>query len=124
MNYNTLFLYKSIGTHRGLHVQTHSFPTLRTSDLKRRWTRFSSSLPIPSRTRRHLLFVLLFLPARPPSPASRQVAPAFGVLLMAAPTKLLSICFVKSGPSTRSEEHTSELQSLMRITYAVFCLKK
>src|SRR3546814_3223951 len=33
-----------------------------------------------------------------------------------------------SGPLTRaqsrSEEHTSELQSLMRISYAVFCLKK
>src|SRR3546814_5817761 len=28
------------------------------------------------------------------------------------------------GKSTRSEEHTSELQSLMRISYAVFCLKK
>src|SRR3546814_1856989 len=27
-------------------------------------------------------------------------------------------------PSMRSEEHTSELQSLMRISYAVFCLKK
>src|SRR3546814_2455684 len=27
-------------------------------------------------------------------------------------------------PSARSEEHTSELQSLMRISYAVFCLKK
>src|SRR3546814_4101209 len=27
-------------------------------------------------------------------------------------------------PSLRSEEHTSELQSLMRISYAVFCLKK
>src|SRR3546814_10072995 len=27
-------------------------------------------------------------------------------------------------PSWRSEEHTSELQSLMRISYAVFCLKK
>src|SRR3546814_1925893 len=26
--------------------------------------------------------------------------------------------------ATRSEEHTSELQSLMRISYAVFCLKK
>src|SRR3546814_7271546 len=26
--------------------------------------------------------------------------------------------------NTRSEEHTSELQSLMRISYAVFCLKK
>src|SRR3546814_1469480 len=27
-------------------------------------------------------------------------------------------------PGHRSEEHTSELQSLMRISYAVFCLKK
>src|SRR3546814_2605438 len=27
-------------------------------------------------------------------------------------------------PPTRSEEHTSELQSLMRISYAVFCLTK
>src|SRR3546814_10609007 len=29
-----------------------------------------------------------------------------------------------SGLAVRSEEHTSELQSLMRISYAVFCLKK
>src|SRR3546814_5399535 len=29
-----------------------------------------------------------------------------------------------AGFNTRSEEHTSELQSLMRISYAVFCLKK
>src|SRR3546814_5510257 len=29
-----------------------------------------------------------------------------------------------SGRQPRSEEHTSELQSLMRISYAVFCLKK
>src|SRR3546814_6271499 len=28
------------------------------------------------------------------------------------------------GPANRSEEHTSELQSLMRNSYAVFCLKK
>src|SRR3546814_8911277 len=28
------------------------------------------------------------------------------------------------GDAVRSEEHTSELQSLMRISYAVFCLKK
>src|SRR3546814_6609216 len=28
------------------------------------------------------------------------------------------------GPDHRSEEHTSELQSLMRISYAVLCLKK
>src|SRR3546814_7053174 len=31
---------------------------------------------------------------------------------------------VKIEASVRSEEHTSELQSLMRISYAVFCLKK
>src|SRR3546814_4113974 len=31
---------------------------------------------------------------------------------------------VNVDPSDRSEEHTSELQSLMRISYAVFCLKK
>src|SRR3546814_6191999 len=29
-----------------------------------------------------------------------------------------------AGQDVRSEEHTSELQSLMRISYAVFCLKK
>src|SRR3546814_3988290 len=32
--------------------------------------------------------------------------------------------FVLSLTEGRSEEHTSELQSLMRISYAVFCLKK
>src|SRR3546814_7644929 len=30
----------------------------------------------------------------------------------------------RAPPMQRSEEHTSELQSLMRISYAVFCLKK
>src|SRR3546814_3736090 len=34
------------------------------------------------------------------------------------PTTIASYCAI------RSEEHTSELQSLMRISYAVFCLKK
>src|SRR3546814_3106673 len=42
----------------------------------------------------------------------------------------LGLCFrdepekVASIMAARSEEHTSELQSLMRISYAVFCLKK
>src|SRR3546814_1601459 len=35
-----------------------------------------------------------------------------------------STAFHKSSVRVRSEEHTSELQSLMRISYAVFCLKK
>src|SRR3546814_4707390 len=35
-----------------------------------------------------------------------------------------AIWSIRSMPRGRSEEHTSELQSLMRISYAVFCLKK
>src|SRR3546814_5130742 len=39
--------------------------------------------------------------------------------------EVLSHCLIGHTASTcRSEEHTSELQSLMRISYAVFCLKK
>src|SRR3546814_3154815 len=44
-----------------------------------------------------------------------------------AARKLLSAAFrteMRFGITHRSEEHTSELQSLMRISYAVFCLKK
>src|SRR3546814_7854390 len=44
-----------------------------------------------------------------------------------ATTMRLSLLRVASEPSAndaRSEEHTSELQSLMRLSYAVFCLKK
>src|SRR3546814_2844412 len=36
----------------------------------------------------------------------------------------LCIDLERQGAPPRSEEHTSELQSLMRISYAVFCLKK
>src|SRR3546814_8016213 len=32
--------------------------------------------------------------------------------------------YIPAASEARSEEHTSELQSLMRISYAVFCLKK
>src|SRR3546814_4441455 len=37
---------------------------------------------------------------------------------------MLTRCWVRQTEERRSEEHTSELQSLMRISYAVFCLKK
>src|SRR3546814_10891557 len=39
-------------------------------------------------------------------------------------TKNVMTSNVASPEATRSEEHTSELQSLMRHSYAVFCLKK
>src|SRR3546814_1813141 len=40
------------------------------------------------------------------------------------PTPYSLMAFAASTVIWRSEEHTSELQSLMRISYAVFCLKK
>src|SRR3546814_3104526 len=38
--------------------------------------------------------------------------------------KDMGLTLDSGAPGCRSEEHTSELQSLMRISYAVFCLKK
>src|SRR3546814_2626046 len=45
---------------------------------------------------------------------------------MTAASRMPGPLSVTAGPPSRlrSEEHTSELQSLMRISYAVFCLKK
>src|SRR3546814_5449274 len=55
----------------------------------------------------------------------RTVADAVGVALLAADAEMIPMAEEQHrlavGP--RSEEHTSELQSLMRTSYAVFCLK-
>src|SRR3546814_10218142 len=48
--------------------------------------------------------------------------PHWSGLPASLPTPLYSPLWLAA--SHRSEEHTSELQSLMRISYAVFCLKK
>src|SRR3546814_9273612 len=56
--------------------------------------------------------------ARPLEGLTRNIGMHAGGVLI-APGKLTDFC-----PLYRSEEHTSELQSLMRISYAVFCLKK
>src|SRR3546814_7357526 len=49
-----------------------------------------------------------------------QLCPALAVI-DPGPAAVLTDLIIEV---TRSEEHTSELQSLMRISYAVFCLKK
>src|SRR3546814_7871834 len=57
------------------------------------------------------------------SPAQmKQLAGMRG--LMAKPSGEIIETPIISNFKERSEEHTSELQSLMRISYAVFCLKK
>src|SRR3546814_7984973 len=81
---------------------------------------------------------LAALPGANDTPASRKWRTPTGVVGMLAPSATTrqplairasaslpesSFC-VAHGMATRSEEHTSELQSLMRISYAVFLLKK
>src|SRR3546814_9818226 len=60
------------------------------------------------------------------SPSARKMREAFKLVRQAAPELMVdgemhADAALSQG---RSEEHTSELQSLMRISYAVFCLKK
>src|SRR3546814_6828928 len=63
------------------------------------------------------------LPARAPGAGhARHLLPAGGGGRVAAPAQDPHLAC--AGADHRSEEHTSELQSLMRISYAVFCLKK
>src|SRR3546814_10277340 len=57
--------------------------------------------------------------AADPAPDAQEARRTLPQLLFPA-----RIEFGHYGQEDRSEEHTSELQSLMRISYAVFCLKK
>src|SRR3546814_4668316 len=77
-----------------------------------------------------LLFVVFFLMIRRP-PRSTRTDTLFPYTTLfrscRAPHRdTTSICRTPPdrSPAPRSEEHTSELQSLMRISYAVFCLKQ
>src|SRR3546814_4656854 len=55
--------------------------------------------------------------------AFEELVAALDTLILRAVTEISQLVDTASGDE-RSEEHTSELQSLMRISYAVFCLKK
>src|SRR3546814_8828368 len=111
MLYVCMFVFEGDCAHRDLHGLTHAFPTRRSSDLiavasrdveirKAGFERF-----VALAAERHgFLYGLtaVLLSSMPPSPSNAAMPP----------------------PLSRSEEHTSELQSLMRISYAVFCFKK
>src|SRR3546814_10184210 len=88
--------------HRDLHVLTHSFPTLRSSDLEIR----------EQIKRVHEASFGLYGARKVWHQMRRE-----GIMVAKCTVERLM-------RAMRSEEHTSELQSLMRISYAVFCLKK
>src|SRR3546814_20673764 len=95
-----VFFCELYGDPRDLHVLTHSFPTRRSSDLLCGGSRSEGESLSGIKDEDTLLQVY--------ERAMREQNHA-----------ILSKLHLK-----RSEEHTSELQSLMRISYAVFCLKK
>src|SRR3546814_8848090 len=79
----------------------------------------------PRSTRTDTLFpytTLFRSSARGRLPLLREASGDFSPLLRGALRRRLPP--QERNGSLRSEEHTSELQSLMRISYAVFCLKK
>src|SRR3546814_8501422 len=63
--------------------------------------------------------------ATPPMCCCSSASPTRSILAIACSSeRCRSPCVLSSVLAIRSEEHTSELQSLMRSSYAVFCLNK
>src|SRR3546814_5280461 len=100
-----MLCFKLYGYHRDLHVLTHSFPARRSSDLP---VLIEHSVSVGGAVRR---------------PGAYPVAGAISAAALISASDGV-VANVRGATLDRSEEDTSELQSLMRISYAVFCLKK
>src|SRR3546814_13295474 len=90
------------GDHRDLHVQTHTFPTRRSYDLT-------------AGTKAALVLGLGAL-------ARWRFAARAALAVPFASMRVFALALRED--AHRSEEHTSALQSLQRISYAVLCLKQ
>src|SRR3546814_7163711 len=89
---------------------------------------FAQGAPLPDGEEPPREAVALLL-ANPNNPDGRILPPARLLQWLAGLEEgggwlIVDEAYADAVPSCRSEEHTSELQSLMRISYAVFCLKK
>src|SRR3546814_5058283 len=106
--------------HRDLHVLTHSSPTRRSSDL------FDLSKRKKTIGCRTALDQSLVLAGSEHIVGTAQHTGCRAANLYMIATHRRQIIHGVEGRDfiSRSEEHTSELQSLLRISYAVFCLKK
>src|SRR3546814_2604805 len=123
-----LCVFYRYGDHRYLHVLTHSFPTRRSSDLNDK--RLAGGVAaLDAATAGEHEHTTPSLPLA--QYAARYVDNWYGPIAITHDGQAngLRIDFLQSPNMAgalehRSEEHTSELQSLMRTSYAVFCLKK
>src|SRR3546814_4867303 len=125
-------LFCCFSDHRQLHVLTLSFPTRRSSALTLTVYNLSASYHF---TEDMMSYINYGTSWRHPSNVVgifRPLTPNLAQFTHLDPEKSKSIeAGLKADflerrvrVAARSEEHTSELQSLMRISYAVFCLKK
>src|SRR3546814_1619405 len=110
--------------HPYLHVLTPSFPTRRSSDLpaiKVIWPEFTERADKEGWPATRLLAALTEheMAERERRRIERHLSDA-----QLPPGKTLDSFAFDAVPMVRSEEHTSEIQSLMRLSYAGFCLKK
>src|SRR3546814_8860895 len=114
------FFCKCFGAHRYQHVLTHSCPTRRSSDL-------TAPLSIVVAPAVVTLHAVVARSVRRVSQGRRRHArhqQQRQNSLFHGPSSLSSPRCQRGPTGCRSEQHTSELQSLMRLSYAVFCLKK
>src|SRR3546814_8525468 len=108
-----------------LHVLTHSFPTRRSSERE-----LLALLPMAQRERHwprnlaELQQAGLLGPIIGACAPGETLSAGYSAALLPSLQALLEGDELRQDYTLRSEEHTSELQSLMRISYAVFCLKK
>src|SRR3546814_10426472 len=123
------------GDHRDRHVLTHSFPTRRSSDLDSlaSLASFADSIDLfindsdHSRDYERREYECIESKLADGGLILGDNAHATDVLMLFSEERGRRFLFAKEQPLNhwyRSEEHTSELQSLMRISYAVFCLKQ
>src|SRR3546814_4138049 len=120
LHVSVFLFFLGYGDTRYLHVRPHSFPTRLSSDLAARPGR-------QSEIDRHRQLVDAAHALRDLAEIIAHGGPVFfvgHVVHAGAPHHIASVDLGRVASAQRSEEHTSELQSLMRISYAVFCLKK
>src|SRR3546814_2800739 len=124
------FVFEGYGDHRDLNVLTHSFPTRRSSDLgmvgdgaddaepdvRERADGEAHPFGREARDERGVFEAAVAMVDAVDLQHVERFADVFGRAFLACVRDEFE-------PEARSEEHTSELQSLMRISYAVFCLK-
>src|SRR3546814_3377630 len=107
-----MFFFYRYGDHRDLHGLTHSFPTRRSSDQHARLGFSDDQIESWFADAGLELERVEVLPGQ-----------ELTVQLWLGRRRGARVLPIEGRLSARSEEHTSELQSLMRISYAVFCLK-